>query len=187
MQGSGIFSLHLYAFYHRVEQTSGDAHARALVMQIRQQIASAHQDGLLKHDHLDLFSVAAEVDTDTIHRYLQTLPPAEQALLKFTLYAGYGLDAAKRLSWATIGKIWHSLPPILQELVNRQLRNTQSNLLFSSPTPQGYQLPALTEENVQHTTGYTHQALVTSFNMHLVAQSSYHAETIRQHLGITGI
>lgn len=137
--------------------------------------------------HLAQFTIERSLSAEDIHLYLQNLQPNDRELLRFTLYSGYGIDEAKQLTWVQVNDIWHSLSPILQTLVNKQMRNTQSELLFSTATTQGYRLPALSATDVLSATGNSHQSLVASFNLHLVAQAACQADTIRLQLGIKGI
>ncbi|AXB06577.1 hypothetical protein ACK30K_20625 [Aeromonas caviae] len=187
MRGSDVFGIHLFAFYHRAEITLGTFNARQLVTQIKQHIEMYHQDGLIRHYHLAQFTIERSLSAEDIHLYLQNLQPNDRELLRFTLYSGYGIDEAKQLTWVQVNDIWHSLSPILQTLVNKQMRNTQSELLFSTATTQGYRLPALSATDVLSATGNSHQSLVASFNLHLVAQAACQADTIRLQLGIKGI
>lgn len=64
---------------------------------------------------------------------------------------------------------------------------TWPGLLFSAATPQGYTLPTLSADHVLSATGSSHQMLVASFNLHLVAQSACQSSAIRLQLGIEGI
>lgn len=187
MYGSDVFGIHLYALYHRAEIVFGSFNARQLVTQIRQQIEIYHQDGLIQHYHLAQFSLERSLSTDDIHMYLKSLLQHDRELLLFTLYSGYGIDEAKQLTWTHISDIWHHLSPTLQTLVNKQMRNTQSELLFSTATKLGYQLPELSEADVLSATGSSHQMLIASFNLHLVAQPACQSSIIRHQLGIRGI
>jgi hypothetical protein len=187
MSGSDVFGIHLFALYHRAELALGTFNALQLVTQIRQQIEIYHQDGLVRHYHLAQFSIERSLSAEDIHLYLQSLPQNDRELLLFTLYSGYGIDDARQLTWSQISNIWHRLSPALQTLVNKQMRNTQSELLFSAATHQGYTLPELSAADVLSATGSSHQRLVASFNLHLVAQSACQSSAIRLQLGIEGI
>lgn len=187
MRGSDIFSMQLTAFYHSAERLIGTFLSRTLITQIKQHIDIHHQDGLLRHHHVALFSLDGGVGKEKIHQYLLTLAPDDRALLYFTLYSGYSIAQAKQLTWAQIDDIWYSLSPVVRALIQKQMRNTQSDLVFSLPTAQGYTLPALTADDIVGKLGASHQTVVASFMQQLLSQPASQSDAMRQQLGIEGI